>query len=262
MHFAKTTYLKMESVADSIHHQSTLSDVEPILVKKLDPSRLARFDDTQQFQFETQLTAPLNEQTMAQITINKLDKSRLFPFEQQPSSFEAIVKDKPTAGNKLNMSNYSIFNQPSPSSTAAHQQNVTSAPIVNRLDSSRFSLFGQQKQNVQRENKEAPTIVNTNVDEMPLVQLDQVVTEVTDHHENTVSTCETSNKSPIPSRNANDLEHTDEPPVDGERNCASVETFADCVSCHDEGAAAVYTRDEQVISSGVLQELKRSIHCT
>ena len=59
-----------------------------------------------------------------------------------------IVKDKSAVGNKLKLSSYSLFNQPSPSAYA--QDKVTLAPKVNRLDTSRFSVFGQPKQNVER----------------------------------------------------------------------------------------------------------------
>ena len=153
---------------------------------------------------ETQRTAPIDEQPVAQIIIsNKLDKSRLSPFEQQPTSLDAIiVKDKPAVGKKLKLSSNSLFIQPSSSVDA--QNIVTSAPKVNKLNLSRFSLFEKPKQNVEQENKVASSIVDTNIDEMPLIRLDQLVVEVTDHHENTVSTCETKNKSPIPSQNADD----------------------------------------------------------
>ena len=138
-----------------------------------------------------------------------------------------------------------------PSSSAATQHKDTSALIVHRLDLSRFSLFGHQKQNVERENKVASSIV----DEKLLIQLDQLVTEVTGEHEITVTTRGTNNQSPISSQHGNDLDHTDEPVVDdGKRNCASVEKFFDCVSCLDEGAAAAYTKYEQMIS--------RCIYCS
>jgi len=179
-------------LVDARPHPATLY----VEIKKIEPSRLS--------QFETKPTVPtVDEQPTAQTAINKLDKSRLSAFEQQPTSLDAIiVKDKPAVDNQLDLSSHSLFIQPSSSVDA--QDLITSAPKVNKLNLSRFSLFGKPKQNVERENKVASSIVDTDIDELPLIRLDQLVVEVTDHHENTVSTCGTKNKSPIPSQNADD----------------------------------------------------------
>ena len=126
------------------------------------------------FQFEGQPSTAV-AQNHAQITTQKLDKSRLGPFNEQSSSFDAAIRVEPDAIviNKLDPSRLSPFNQPSSTSSIPNE----STPVAKRLNPSLLSLFQQEIVVTQIDN-------NNLIDEEPAgaIEFEQVVASIDENN--------------------------------------------------------------------------------
>ena len=156
-------------------HQSMCSEIDPPVIKKLDASRFAPFDN-QQVKHERSASfhcsiVSSNDNRKSAVPINKIGPSRLCQFDIQPTDASVVAqKVDQIKINKLGKSRLAQFEQ---SSVCAAQHKVQSTPIVNKLDSSR--LFPIEQPNFEPSTKVTSSPMYSKPDKKLVAQLDHQV---------------------------------------------------------------------------------------